>query len=77
MRPVWAENSAMGLEMEQKPETGLPAAFTERMKRSLGEDFPAFLKSYCENRYQGLRVNTLKLSSADFLKLQKNSASLV
>lgn len=62
----------MGLEMEQKPETALPAAFTERMRQSLGEDFPAFLKSYCENRYQGLRVNTLKISSADFLKLQKN-----
>lgn len=60
----------MDFDMEQKTEAFLPTAFTERMKQSLGDAFPAFLKSYEENRYQGLRVNTLKIAAADFLKLQ-------
>ena len=47
----------------------LPEPFLKRMKQTLGEDFDAFLKSYEEGRYQGLRVNELKISRDDFLKL--------
>ncbi len=36
------------------------------MKERLGKDFPAFLASYEEAPYKGLRVNTLKISPAEF-----------
>ena len=45
----------------------LPQKFTERMQDMLGEEYPAFLESYKEDRIQGLRVNTLKGTAADFL----------
>ena len=44
----------------------LPEAFLRRMKERLGKDFPAFLASYEEAPYKGLRVNTLKISPAEF-----------
>jgi len=47
----------------------LPAAFLQRMKDLLGEEYEAFLKSYEENRTFGLRVNTLKLPVEYFLKI--------
>src|SRR5665647_2640846 len=36
------------------------------MKALLEDEFPAFLASYAEQRYYGLRVNTLKLTVAQF-----------
>ncbi len=51
------------------PETGLPAAFLQRMERMLGERFPDFCRSFAlGERYHGLRVNPLKLSPAEFLE---------
>lgn len=47
----------------------LPEAFLERMKQDLGDGFEAFLESYETSRYQGLRVNELKISREAFLKL--------
>ncbi len=44
----------------------LPQAFLDRMKKRLGEDFPAFLASYETPPCKGLRVNTLKISAAEF-----------
>jgi NOL1/NOP2/sun family putative RNA methylase len=44
----------------------LPSAFLEKMKALLEDEFPAFLASYAEQRYYGLRVNTLKLTVAQF-----------
>lgn len=47
----------------------LPEAFTERMRRQLGEDYEAFLACYESEGFAGLRVNTQKISVEDFLKL--------
>ncbi len=55
----------------------LPEAFLNRMKQSLGPEYEAFLKSYEKKRYQGLRVNELKISREDFLKLQDFSLEQV
>ncbi len=38
----------------------LPEAFSERMKRILGEEYEGFAQSYLKDRTQGLRFNTLK-----------------
>lgn len=40
----------------------LPTAFEEKMKKLLKDEYPAYLASYDLPKYQGLRVNTLKLS---------------
>ena len=40
-----------------------------KMARLLGEEFPQFAQSYGEPTAVGLRVNTLKLSAADFSTL--------
>lgn len=47
----------------------LPQNFIERMKKQLGDECTAFLRSYDEPSKRGLRVNTLKISVEDFLKL--------
>lgn len=46
----------------------LPEAFRIRMQDMLGEAYPAFLRSYNEEKYQALRVNTLKGTVAAFLE---------
>ena len=38
----------------------LPRSFLDRMQRMLGEEYEAFLASYEQERYQALRLNTLK-----------------
>ncbi len=45
----------------------LPEVFTERMQKMLGEEYPAFLASYAQQRRYGLRLNTLKISPEAFL----------
>lgn len=45
----------------------LPKEFTERMEQMLGEDFPAFLASFEEPRYQALRINRMKADEEEFL----------
>lgn len=47
----------------------LPAAFLDRMKTLLGDELEPFLNSYEDERLYGLRVNTLKISVAEFLKI--------
>lgn len=47
----------------------LPAAFEEKMKEMLGEDYDKYLASFKQDAYQGLRVNTAKLSADTFQKL--------
>ncbi len=44
----------------------LPAEFTFRMRRILGEEYSAFERSYEEPRRYGLRINTLKLTPEEF-----------
>ena len=46
----------MSASIEQK----LPAAFCERMKALLGDDYPAFLASYERDMQRGLRINPYK-----------------
>ncbi|MCI7795633.1 MAG: RsmF rRNA methyltransferase first C-terminal domain-containing protein [Lachnospiraceae bacterium] len=46
--------------MEIWEKTGLPEAFTEKMKRLLGDEAEVFLESYREERRYGLRLNPLK-----------------
>ncbi len=47
----------------------LPEKFLSRMETMLGEEFPAFLKSYDFPRKFGLRVNTNKISVEKFLEI--------
>lgn len=47
----------------------LPQAFLERMEKLLGSELPDFLESYNDERFYGLRVNTLKISVEDFLSI--------
>ncbi|SDC23543.1 NOL1/NOP2/sun family putative RNA methylase [Paenibacillus sp. UNCCL117] len=47
----------------------LPEHFLQSMERLLGEDYPAFLASYEQQRQYGLRVNTLKISAEAFREL--------
>lgn len=46
----------------------LPEHFLIRMKKLLGEEYPAYQKSFEEKRLYGLRVNTLKVSPPDYEK---------
>lgn len=46
----------------------LPQDFLDRMERMLGEEYPAFLASYEKERFQSLRVNSLKTERETFLK---------
>lgn len=45
----------------------LPIDFTIKMKDLLKEDYDAFLKSFTEEQSYGLRLNSLKTSTEDFL----------
>lgn len=53
--------------MEDK--MSLPTAFEEKMKRLIGDEYSEYLKCFDEPRYYGLRVNTAKISTEDFLKI--------
>lgn len=47
----------------------LPEQYLDTMKEMLGDDFEAYLESFNNNRLYGLRVNTLKISAEEFLKI--------
>lgn len=47
----------------------LPKAFLNRMEDMLQDEYTAFIKSYENPRHFGLRVNTLKISVEEFLKI--------
>ena len=47
----------------------LPESFVNDMKDMLGTDFQAYIDSYKEPRWYGLRVNTLKISVEEFMKI--------
>lgn len=51
------------------PTPPLPEAFQSRMESMLGAEYPEFLASYENPRRQGLRVNTLKISPDEFLRI--------
>lgn len=46
----------------------IPSDFAFRMQDMLGEAYPAFIHSYEREKYQALRVNTLKGTTEEFLE---------
>lgn len=47
----------------------LPAAFDERIKKQLNEEYKDYRKCLEEDMNHGIRINTLKISVEDFLKI--------
>ncbi len=47
----------------------LPVKFKEQMKRLLQDEYEDYLQSFDHERYYGLRINTLKISVGEFLKI--------
>lgn len=47
----------------------LPVKFKEQMKGLLQDEYEDYLQSFDHERYYGLRVNTLKISVEEFLKI--------
>ena len=47
----------------------LPEKFTEQMKNMLGDDLPNYIEALDRPMYHALRINTLKISVEDFLKI--------
>lgn len=67
MKPSDNQNTQAASLLDEQ--TGLPAAFLQRMEGMLGERYEDFLRSFSlGERYHGLRVNPLKLSAPDFLQ---------
>lgn len=55
----------------------LPEKFAERMERLLNDEYPAFFNSYDENTCAGLRMNTLKITPEEYLKLTEQALESV
>ncbi len=55
----------------------LPEQFEERMKKLLGDEYPAFAASYDSAPYQGLRVNTCKITVEEFTRISPFSLRAV
>lgn len=47
----------------------LPKNYIQHMKELLKDDFEAYMQSFEQERYYGLRINTNKISVEDFLKI--------
>ena len=47
----------------------LPEKFEDRMKMLLGDEYEEYLQCYDDENYQGLRVNTLKITPEEFEKI--------
>lgn len=47
----------------------LPLAFTEKMKKLLGDEYNQFISTYENDHYKGIRINTIKISVEEFLKI--------
>lgn len=47
----------------------LPKEFLKRMQEQLGDTYDAFIESYSKKAIKGIRVNTLKISVEDFIKI--------
>ena len=47
----------------------LPVKFKEQMKGLLQDEYEDYLQSFDHERYYGLRINTLKISVEEFLKI--------
>lgn len=47
----------------------LPEKYMDSMRKLLGDELDAYLESFNDSRLYGLRVNNLKISTEDFLKI--------
>lgn len=47
----------------------LPEKFSQRMEELLGDEYTDFYNSYDEKTYAGLRMNTLKITPEEYLKI--------
>lgn len=47
----------------------LPELFKEKMQRLLGDEYEAYLASYNNPKYQGIRINTMKVSLEHWSKI--------
>lgn len=47
----------------------LPEDYQEQMKEGLGAEFPAFLQTYHDSPYRGLRMNTQKITAEEALRI--------
>jgi len=47
----------------------LPRVFLDKMQSLLGNEYDSYLRCFDEKRYYGLRVNTAKISTSDFIKI--------
>ncbi|MDO4522630.1 MAG: RsmB/NOP family class I SAM-dependent RNA methyltransferase [Eubacteriales bacterium] len=47
----------------------LPEEFRKNMQELLGEEYPAYIESFSQERVQGIRVNTGKISVEDFQRI--------
>ncbi len=54
---------------EEKIQKDLPAAFLERMKHLLGEEYPLLLKAYTQPAFRGVRRNPAKCSADTWEKI--------
>lgn len=48
---------------------GLPTEFLDRMRHLLGDEYEAYLKSFEQESFQGIRVNTEKINVRDFAEM--------
>lgn len=47
----------------------LPTAYLDRMQKLLGEEYQSYMKTLDEERFYGLRINTLKITPEEFMRL--------
>lgn len=52
-----------------KPDDKLPEVFVAQMKKQLGAEYPDYLACLSRPMYHALRLNTLKISGEEFLKI--------
>lgn len=51
----------------------LPSEFTDRMKKTLGDEYDSFIAEYDKNEVKGLRINLLKGEAQDIRETVKNA----
>lgn len=47
----------------------LPVAFTDKMENLLGDEYDKFISTYEKEYFKGLRINTMKISVQEYLKI--------
>lgn len=55
----------------------LPAIFIDNMKKMLCEEFDAFMASYDDERYYGIRINNLKNNASSIKRITENKKKVI